>query len=249
MIEATVPFFFHGSEDSLDVDVYFVVDQLGTFNEAKKLCDELSHQHAVNGNLIVIKDGQVVDVYKGTVDEVNNSILATYGLHKQNFPIPITKKVERDICLKWLRVIRGILSHCSRTKYRPIVKAALRAESVIDKLKVLLEIDFSKIDDFGKEKPEEVYKFICFQVAQYLGLLEGVEIYTKSKAKNYLANADVSKFLYRIPANKETLNYLVKMVAMFPPVKSQGMEYKITEDGTQIITPFGVLSTKSEKYL
>jgi hypothetical protein len=39
------------------------------------------------------------------------------------------------------------------------------------------------------------------------------------------------------------------MVAMFPPVKSQGMEYTITEDGTQIITPFGVLNTKSEKYL
>ena len=249
MIETTVPYFFHGSEDSLDVDVYFVVDALGTFNEAKKLCDELSHQHAVNGNLIVIKDGQVVDVYKGTVDEVNNSILATYSLHDQSFPIPVTKKADRDICLKWLRVIRGVLSHCSRTQYRTIVKQALKAESVLDKLKVLLEIDFSKIEDFGKEQAQEVHKFICFQVAQYLGLLEGTEIYTKSQAKNFLANADVSKFLYRIPANTETLNHLVKMVAMFPPVKSQGMEYTITEDGTQIITPFGVLNTKSEKYL
>lgn len=249
MTEIAVPFIFHGSEDSLDIDVYFLVDQLGTLNEAKKLCDDLSHKHAVNGNLIVVKDGQVVDVYKGTVDEVNNSILATYHLHEQIHPIPVNKKVERDICLKWLRVIRGILSHCSRTEYRATVKAALRAENVADKLKAILEIDFSKIDDFGKEKAAEVHKFVCFQVAQYLGLLEGVEIYTKSQAKKYLANADVSKFLYRIPANKETLNYLVKMVAMFPPVKSQGLEYTISEDGKQIVTPFGVLITKTEKYL
>lgn len=249
MIETQVPFYFHGSEDSLDVDVYFVVDQLGTFNEAKKLCDELSHKHAVNGNLIVIKDGKVVDVYKGTVDEVNNSILATYSLHDQRFPMPITKKAERDICLKWLRVIRGILSHCSRTQYRTLVKSALRAEDITDKLKALLEIDFSQIDDFGKERPEEVHKFICFQVAQYLGLLENVEVYTKSQAKNYLSNADVSKFLYRIPGNRETLNYLVKMFVMFPPIKSAGHEYTISEDGKTIVTPFGVLSTKSEKYL
>jgi len=249
MTEIAAPFIFHGSEDSLDVDVYFLVDQLGTFNEAKKLCDDLSHKHAVNGNLIVVKDGQVVDVYKGTVDEVNNSILATYHLHEQIHPIPVTKKVQRDICLKWLRVIRGILSHCSRTQYRPIVKEALRAENVFDKLKAILEIDFSEIKDFGKEPAKEVHKFICFQIAQYLGLMMDIEVYSKSQAAAHLNNVHTTKFLYRQESDLEVLNTLVKMFVMFPPVKSIGAEYTISEDGKQIVTPFGVLNTKTEKYL
>ena len=248
MVDCPVPYLIHGSEDSLDVDVYFLVDELGTFNEAKKKCDEWSHALGVNGNLIVVKDGKVTEVYKGTVDEVNNSILATYHLHDQKFPNPIITKVERDICLKWVRVIRGILSHCSRTQYRAIVKEALRAENVYDKLKAILEIDLTKIDDFGKEEATEVYKFLCFQIAQYLGLLQNVEVYTKSQAADLLSNFDVRQFLYRKPASLETLNYLVKLFVVFPPVKSAGVEYTISEDGKTVVTPFGILNTKSEKY-
>lgn len=225
-----------------------MVDSLGTFNEAKKKCDDWSHALSVNGNLIVIKDKKVTEVYKGTIDEVHNSILATYKLHQQNVPIPVTEKVQRDICLKWVRVIRGILSHCSRTQYRAIVKEALRAENVYDKLKAILEIDFTKIDDFGKEEASEVYKFLCFQIAQYLGLLQNVEIYTKSQAADFLSNFDVRQFLYRKPGSLETLNYLVKLFVVFPPVKSVGAEYTISEDGKTIVTPFGVLNVKSEKY-
>lgn len=37
----------------------------------------------MNCNLVVVNDGILVDCFKGTVDELNNAILYTYGLHKQ----------------------------------------------------------------------------------------------------------------------------------------------------------------------
>lgn len=250
MINCQIPYIIHGSEDSLDVDVYFLVNKMGTFNENKELCDSMSKEHGVNGNLVVVKDGFVSEVYKGTVDEVNNSILATYGLHEQKFPNPIKGKVKRDICLKWVRVIRGILSHCSRTQYRTIVKEALRAESVFDKLKAIREIDFTKIEDFGKEPAKEVHKFICFQVAQMLALMEGVEVYTKSHAAEYMKNEEVTKMLYRQEADVSILNSLMKIL-FFPMLvdKRKDSLRVFSDDFSQIITPFGVLDVKSEKYV
>lgn len=238
----------HGSEDSIDVDVYYIVDELCTFAESKKMCDALNVP-PINANLITVKDGKVTGVYKGTVDEVNNSILATYHLHEQIHPNPITQRAERDICLKWLRVIRGILSHCSRTEYRGLIKEALRSENVFDKLKAISEIDFTQISDFGKEPAKEVHKFICFQIAQYVGLLVGTEIYSKSQAAEFFNNPAITKFLYRQDSEVKTLGYLVKMFLNTLPIKTGGHEYKISNDGTEIVTPFGVLNTKSEKYL
>lgn len=243
-------YFTHGSKDSLDIDVYFVVDKLSDrLDDNKKLCDQLSHDNGVNGNLICVQDGIVSAVFKGTVDEVNNSLFSTYGLHKQDFPNPIIGLVERDICLKWVRVVRGILSHCSRTEYRENVKMALRADSIIDKVAVLSSLDFTRIKTFNKESPTEVYKFLCFQAAQYLGLLSNVEIYTKSQAAEFLRNEEIRKFLYRQPADLDSLNRLKGMVASFLPIRSKDAEYSIDEDGKIFKTPFGSLVVKTEKYL
>jgi hypothetical protein len=203
----------------------------------------------VNGNLICVQDGVVSAVFKGTVDEVNNSLFSTYGLHKQDFPNPIVGLVERDICLKWVRVVRGILSHCSRTEYRENVKMALRADNIIDKVAILSSLDFTRIKTFNKESPTEVYKFLCFQAAQYLGLLSNVEIYTKSQAAEFLGNEEIRKFLYRQPADLDSLNRLKGMVASFLPIRSKDAEYSIDEDGKIFKTPFGSLVVKTEKYL
>ena len=249
-MDSAIPHIIHGSEDSLDIDVYFLMESLSDFNSNKKLCDEMSHQLGVNGNLIVIRDGTVREVYKGTVDEVNNSILATYHLHEQKFPIPVTQKVKRDFSLKWIRVIRGILSHCSRTKYRTMVKEAIRSGSLEKKMDALLKLDFTAIEDFNKEPAGEVHKFICFQVAQMLALMEGVEVYTKSQAAEYMKNEEVTKMLYRQEADVSILNSLMKIV-FFPMVmdKRKDSLRVFTDDFSQIITPFGVLDVKSEKYL
>lgn len=249
-MKSPYPYFTHGSEDSLDTDVYFVVDKLSDrLDDNKKLCDQLSHDNGVNGNLICVQDGIVSAVFKGTVDEVNNSLFSTYGLHKQDFPNPIIGLVERDICLKWVRVVRGILSHCSRTEHREIVKMALRSDNIVDKVAVLRSLDFTKIETFNKEPAAEVYKFICFQSAQYLGLLSNKEIYTKSQAAEFLGNEEIQKFLYRQPANVESLNRLVWAISTFLPIKSKDAEYSIDEDGKIFKTPFGSLVVKTEKYL
>lgn len=35
--------------------------------------------------------------YKGTPDELNNALLETYSLHKQEYPLLITRKVTHNI--------------------------------------------------------------------------------------------------------------------------------------------------------
>lgn len=80
------PVIRHGSENSLDVDAYVIVPESMTMQEAKKLCDSYKD---INANLLSIKDGVVNWCYKGTVDECNNSILATYNLHKQESECPV----------------------------------------------------------------------------------------------------------------------------------------------------------------
>jgi hypothetical protein len=68
----------------------------------------------------------VTKTYKGTVDEVNNMLYHTYDKHTQVYPNPITRTLPRDIKLKAERVLRGLLSHLSRTEHRKDVKEALK---------------------------------------------------------------------------------------------------------------------------
>jgi hypothetical protein len=115
--------YIHGSEDSIDVDVYYVIDKISTFNEAKKFCDSDTEE---NVNIIEIDNGKVVNCYKGSCDEIQNSLLRTYPLHKQTYDLLIKEPVERDLFVKTVRVVRCFLSHLSRTQYRKEVKLALQ---------------------------------------------------------------------------------------------------------------------------
>jgi hypothetical protein len=250
--------FIHGSEDSLDVDVFFVIENLHqlTQDEQKKLCVQLSTEHGPtsNGNLISIKDGFVDFVYKGTVDEVNNSLLATYHLHEQEFPLPIAGTLPRDKVLKALRTIRGILSHCSRTQYREMVKKALNSKSLTDRLEAACHIRFAEIADFGKNPAIEVYKFMAFQLAQILGLiLEDKEIYTKSQAATFFKTRSrvLAKMLYReevIQADAAAIDrHIALLVQSLPTIID--FEKAADFDFDAIPTPAGLLSVKHEKYI
>ena len=107
--------YIHGSGDSTDTDVVYVVDALPDKAECKRFCSESPVE---NRNLITIKDDVVSEVYKGTADEVNNALLATYSLHEQSYPLLVTRAVERIVPLKYVRGIRIILSHLTRSQYR-----------------------------------------------------------------------------------------------------------------------------------
>lgn len=190
----------HGSEDSLDQDMYLVIKQpILNLQDCKKLCETFSKY---NINLIVIENGQVVWCYKGTIDECNNSILATYSLHSENIePCPITNSLQRDVDLKVQRTIRGLLTYCSRTKNRSSIKEALRSDCIKTKVQALSTIHLEDIKDFNKKQElKDVYKFFAFQLIQTIALLENqTEIFTKTTAANYISG--LKPYLYRQVSN------------------------------------------------
>lgn len=177
------PVIKHGSEDSLDIDAYVIIPEPLTMQEAKKLCDSFKD---VNANLLSVKDGVVNWCYKGTVDECNNSILATYALHKQEAENPITAALPRSYALKMIRTVRGLLSYHSRTEKREEVKKALQSSDMSFKLDVLTSIDLRDVADYQKTSLVETYKFFAFQLGQTRALLEdNVELFTKSAVAAY----------------------------------------------------------------
>ena len=105
--------YIYGSEDSTDVDIAYIVDELPSLQECKKFCSADKNE---NRNLITINNGIITNCYKGTVDELNNAILDTYKLHEQNTELLINRKVGRDIPLKLIRAIRAMLSIQKRNK-------------------------------------------------------------------------------------------------------------------------------------
>lgn len=144
------PVIFHGSENSLDRDAYVIIPSPMSNQDSKELCQQYP---ALNANLVCVNNGQVSWCYKGTTDECNNSILATYKLHDQLYKNPVTKPMERDYATKLLRTIRGLLSYNSRTNHRTNVKPALKTDNLFEKIDVLKNIDLRAINDFGKKTP------------------------------------------------------------------------------------------------
>lgn len=172
--------YIHGSEDSIDTDVIYIVNELPDKGECKKWCSE---DPLENRNLATIVDGHIDKVYKGSPDEVNNALLRTYPCHKQEYPLLITGKVNRNLEIKVIRSMRMILSHLSRTEMRPSIKAALHSDWMLRK-KVLQEIAENwyniTINDRGHNmSAKDIMKVVAFQLGQTIALIEGEELYTK----------------------------------------------------------------------
>jgi hypothetical protein len=206
--------YIHGSEDSHDIDVCYVVEEQPSFQEAKDFCDaDLTE----NRNIITIKDGIVIDCYKGTVDEINNALLDTYRLHPQEFPLLVTHRVERNKPLKYIRAIRIMLSHLSRSQYRPEIKSALRG-TWKQRLDALDNIDLSTIDfsTLNKNlKDVDILKVFAFQIGQCMLLRRDIEVYTKKSVADNLSV--LQPFLYRNPIKDITvldhaLHYLIQYI-------------------------------------
>lgn len=195
--------YIHGSEDSTDLDIFYVFDKMPSFDECRKFCSANPDE---NRNIIVIKNGVVTNCFIGTVDEVNNSLIDTYNLHEQKYPLLVTKRLERDKEIKYVRAIRGILSNLSRTQYRAEIKKALNG-NWNERLQCVKNIDFTTIDFDSLNKRmagNDILKVLAFQIGQSLGLIEGVELYTKSSISNQYE--DLRPFLYRQDADKNILN-------------------------------------------
>lgn len=198
-----------GSENSLDYDVMVFIDSIPAIvDDGHTLCKfynaELSKiltDRELNTNLAVIKDGHIIDVFKGTVDEVNNSLYYTYDNHTQYHERVITAPINRDIDKKLLRVYRNIVSYFSRSELRSVVKPALRG-NLYDKIEVLKIIDFDLMRDINKkDSMHNIYKIIAFQYGQIFSLIDGFESDSYTKNGIIRSYPDLSRMI-----NRETLS-------------------------------------------
>jgi hypothetical protein len=222
-------FITHGSENSLDKDVYVIIPESLPMKDAKKLCDSFAE---INANLITIENGKVNWVYKGTVDECNNSILATFNLHKQDVDCPVTVKAERAYAQKMLRTVRGLLSYVSRTELRETIKAALVTSNMDQKIEALKKINLNDIKDFGKSPIIETYKFYAFQMGQTLALLEdNIELFTKNSVAQYYP--ELADYLARKDVSPEKLQSFFERFTQFVE-----KSYKRVDDKELYFTTF-----------
>jgi len=218
------PFYLFGSEDSTDYDILVSIDDIPqNIDAAHNICkhynktlSEIFTDKVLNCNLATFKDGEITNVFKGTCDELNNVLFYTYKNHKQYYPNPILKPIERDLNEKVLRAARFILTIFSRTELRPEIKPALRG-NLIDKLAVLKKIDFVKMTDFPNKKENKVdlYKSLAFQFGQVFSLIDGFEMDSYAKSgiiKNY---PDLKNHLKRHFLSDTDLNTLNKYLSRF----------------------------------
>lgn len=177
-------YYVFGSQSSQDLDILVLVEKIGTIQENKIKVTELQEElksissKAVNVNLGIEENGVLVQVFKGTLDEVNNSVMDTYSLHPQMHSLSITQRMKRDVSEKVLRSVRIVLSNLSRTHYRKLVKTALQGD-VKSRIEALKNIDLRSVTTHDKYPILDVHKTLAFQMGQAVGLIVGCELYTK----------------------------------------------------------------------
>jgi hypothetical protein len=221
------PFNIFGSDNSQDYDVLFFVPQeaMGDLVSMIALTKDLNARmeaamtserlyswkpKPVNSNLAVLdKDrGIIREVFKGTWDEVNNSVFHTYRFHLQLHSRMVTQLVEREVDTKVLRTFRVILSFLSRTRHRHLVKNAL-GSSLAVQFEAVKAIDLSEFRSqtaLGKRnvRLEDYYKVMAFQFGQTLALMHQypAELYTKDQIGEYYP--DLARMLARTPEGHDT---------------------------------------------
>jgi len=207
-----------GSKSSVDVDVCFFVEDLFSINknhEKVNVCIEnsgIQSNKKINANLAILRNGIVVDCFKGEKDELNNALFKTYNLHDQKFENHITKLVDRELDLRVQRCTRSLVSYFTRTVLREEAKKALKG-SLRAKIDFLTKIDLNNFTDFGKHGSIiEVYKTIAFQLGITLALFDGIELYTKeSIIEQY---PELKLYVLRETSNPEFLNEFIKQFVL-----------------------------------
>ncbi|KAG2385607.1 hypothetical protein C9374_003422 [Naegleria lovaniensis] len=210
-----IPYYFHGSKDSVDTDKFYVfTEQLPPESDCNLFIRSSGNE---DRNLVVIRrddftkltsdmdTGYMADVFKGIPDEANNALFTTYFYHKQKYPCPISGRVRRLIPLKVCQTMLNLLSKVRRCKEcRATVIKALNVPSFKLKKFTLELIDFTKmtIDDIGLDD----VKYCAFRLGQTLALVtKGCELYTKKDIADFYH--DLQPLLYR----DETLSHEQKL--------------------------------------
>ncbi len=204
-----IKFQVFGSKSSLDLDVCFFVQSLGNIVENNQRINVLlttqnfDNNKKVNANLAIISNGKIVRCFKGTADELNNSLFLTYDFHEQEHALLIEGLVKRNLDLKMIRCARTLVSYFTRTDLRTEAKSALRGDFKF-KMKFLSSIKLDDYSDFGKHgNITEIYKSMAFQLGQTLGLMNGTELYTKETIAEEFPS--LKDYLFRKPNDSSGL--------------------------------------------
>ena len=176
-----------GSASSLDVDLVVFVEEISSIKAANdlaysykiKLQNQYKFEKPLNLNIACVENGRISATYKGTIDELNNSLFHTYHLHQQYFPQQIEQLLPRDMELKMVRCSRKITSFFSRTTQRVAVKKALRGD-FLAKIEFLSQLQLDEFTDYKRKGSQiDFNKTAAFQLGQTLALMNGIELYTK----------------------------------------------------------------------
>ena len=192
--------YVHGSEDSLDTDVIYIVDELPPLNECAEFCNS---NDAENRNLAIVRDGVVVRCYKGFPDEVNNAVLTTYPLHKQDDELLISRRLPRDLLMKQLSVLRKFLMEMRHTTFSSGARKALRS-GFSQRLGFAESVDLRTVTwEISGTLQTECKKRIAFQFGQAIALGKGQEVYTKRGIADCIPKLE--PYLYRTECNIDAL--------------------------------------------
>jgi hypothetical protein len=230
-----------GSEDSQDIDLVFFLDIMpNSIADCAAKCALLGEEYKalfnsekkVNSNLVLIKNGVLLDAFKGNTDELNNALFLTYHLHTQYYPNQIQRLLLRDLDLKFLRASRSIISLLTKTPQRAIMKEALRG-GISLKMNTLETIDLCTVDwSSSKMDSVDVKKMLAFQIGQTLALFCGKEVYTKRDIG--LIFPILNPYLNRELNTdfKDLQDYLTQFIAalktIIPTIKSE-FDYKYSD--------------------
>lgn len=165
-----------------------------------------------NRNICLIKDGYIVQIYKGNEDETNNALLRTYPLHlkEQRFENPVKHSMERVCILKIVRSCRALLTWFTKHKqHRLTIKNSLRSCDFNEYLKTLKNVvDISDPEFFKLISNKDSIKSLAFQLGQTIALIRGIEIYTKNEISEMFP--DLADMLMRREFTVKTFDILNK---------------------------------------
>lgn len=244
----------YGSKDSTDVDIMVVAPNgVRTNEELKEFITQVQYQGKflqqfqhfgfhpldMDFNVGVIEDGQCTNVYKGTVDEFNNMLYYQFDNFEQPCFTgnPIKVLVQRDVGLKIIRTLRGLLSQVSRTKYRKEVKQTLREGDLFDRIDVLRMVYNDPRPLYNKLKVHEkdFNKFVAFQTVQTLELISGHEIFEKSQVIDLYP--DLERMITRQPECEQhdlVTKYVNMLLDSVAPLVENGTKFVMDADAYEL---------------
>ena len=233
-----IPYQIFGSEDSIDLDIVFFVDELGSTHEnlirAKSLANDFKLSKGIdrkiNPNLATLQAGHLTSVYKGTVDELNNALFHTYPLHVQDYPVFIQHPLPRDKALKLLRTLRKTLSFFTKSKHRKEIKLALR-NGFAAQIGFLKTVDLTDIS-LHPHNEKDCWKVMMFSIAQVIALKSGKEIYTKREVIR--AFPKLKRTMERQEADIEILRLFLSQLLQLGEGKLAGENFPLFEYDYQL---------------